>query len=148
MKTSVVLSAYNGEKYIFEQLESIRTQTVPVNEVLIFDDCSSDETSKICSNFIKIHGLSNWKFVINTSNKGFKRNFLDGFKKATGDIIFIVDQDDKWRANRVENTIIFFEEHPEAYSLCCGFSRFFDNKVLCEHVKVPHRKTNGLKKYH
>ena len=66
MKTSVVLSAYNGEKYIFEQLESIRTQTVPVNEVLIFDDCSSDETSKICSNFIKIHGLSNWKFVINT----------------------------------------------------------------------------------
>ena len=146
MKTSVVLSAYNGEKYIFEQLESIRTQTVPVNEVLIFDDCSSDETSKICSNFIKIHGLSNWKFVINTSNKGFKRNFLDGFKKATGDIIFIVDQDDKWRANRVENTIIFFEEHPEAYSLCCGFSRFFDNKVLCEHVKVPHRKTNGLKK--
>ena len=84
MKTSVVLSAYNGEKYIFEQLESIRTQTVPVNEVLIFDDCSSDETSKICSNFIKIHGLSNWKFVINTSNKGFTvQNMMKQLEEPT-----------------------------------------------------------------
>lgn len=146
MKTSVVLSAYNGEKYILEQLRSIHTQTVAVDEVLIFDDCSSDTTPQICSDFIRAHRLSNWKFIVNTENKGFKKNFLDGFKKATGDIIFIVDQDDRWRDCRVEDTIHFFTRYDDAYSLCCGFSRFFENKVLCEHVRVPHCKMNDIKK--
>ena len=48
MKTSVVISSYNGEKFIYDQLESIRVQTVPVDEVIIIDDCSTDNTRAIC----------------------------------------------------------------------------------------------------
>lgn len=52
MKTSVVLSTYNGEQYIIEQLESIKNQTRIPDEVLIYDDCSTDQTVELVRNFI------------------------------------------------------------------------------------------------
>ena len=121
MKTSVVLSAYNGEKFILEQLESIRIQTVPVDEVIILDDCSTDNTAKICQDFIFRHNLSHWHIEVNTQNKGFVQNFYAGFQKATGEIIFICDQDDIWQPNKVERTKYFFKNHLDAMSICSAF---------------------------
>ena len=45
---SVIVAVYNGEKYIIDQLESIRNQDLQVDEVLITDDCSTDETYQLC----------------------------------------------------------------------------------------------------
>ena len=45
-KISVVMTTYNGEKYLLEQLESLRNQTLEIDEVIIMDDCSKDETPK------------------------------------------------------------------------------------------------------
>lgn len=146
MKTSVVLSAYNGEKFILEQLESIRIQTVPVDEVIILDDCSTDNTAKICQDFITQHNLSHWHFEVNTQNKGFVQNFYAGFQKATGEIIFICDQDDIWRPNKVERTKYFFTNHPDALSICSAFSRFWEDQILNTHIVSPNRKRNSIKK--
>lgn len=88
MKTSVVISTYNGEKYILEQLDSIRTQTLTVDEVLIFDDRSHDNTVELCRDFINKFNLENWKVLNNEKNKGFVKNFIDGLYETTGDIIF------------------------------------------------------------
>ena len=52
MKLSIVLSTYNGEAYITEQLDSILNQTRKADEVLIFDDCSTDNTPQIIEQFI------------------------------------------------------------------------------------------------
>lgn len=146
MKTTVVLAAYNGEKFILEQLESIRTQTVPVNEVIILDDCSTDNTPKICEEYIGKYELCNWFFLKNHQNVGFKQNFYSGFQKASGDIIFICDQDDIWLPNRVEKTLDFFNQHVDVLSMCCGFSIMKNNRIICEHVKIPNRKKNANKK--
>lgn len=146
MKTSVVLSAYNGEKFILEQLESIRIQTVPVDEVIILDDCSTDNTAKICQDFITQHSLSHWHVEVNDKNKGFVQNFYAGFQKATGEIIFICDQDDIWRSNKVERTKYFFKNYPDALSICSAFSRFWGNQILSTHIVSPNRKRNSIKK--
>lgn len=146
MKTSVVLSAYNGEKFILEQLESIRIQTVPVDEVIILDDCSTDNTAQICQDFITQHSLSHWHFEVNAQNKGFVQNFYAGFQKATGEIIFICDQDDVWRPNKVERTKYFFKNHPDAMSMCSAFSKFYNDKILDQHVRTPNRTKGGIKK--
>ena len=146
MKTSVVLSAYNGEKFILEQLESIRIQTVPVDEVIILDDCSTDNTAKICQDFITLHNLSHWHVEVNDKNKGFVQNFYAGFQKATGEIIFICDQDDVWRPNKVERTKYFFKNHPDAMSMCSAFSKFYNDKILDQHVRTPNRTKGGIKK--
>ena len=52
MKLSIVLSTYNGGAYITEQLDSILNQTRKADEVLIFDDCSTDNTPQIIKQFI------------------------------------------------------------------------------------------------
>ena len=146
MKVSVVLSAYNGEKFILEQLDSIRVQSVPVNEVIILDDCSTDNTVKICKDFISKYNLSNWYIEINTKNKGFVQNFYYGFQKATGDIIFICDQDDRWRSNKVERIKHFFTLYPDALSISSSFSRFCGTHILDTHVTTPHYKKKQIKR--
>ena len=53
MYLSVVISTYNGSKYILEQLDSIRNQTRRADEVMIIDDCSTDDTVEKINNFLK-----------------------------------------------------------------------------------------------
>ena len=62
MRVSVVMATYNGEKYIRQQINSLFNQTKKPDEVLIFDDGSTDETYKIVSEFIQKHHLEKtWK---------------------------------------------------------------------------------------
>ena len=100
---SVVMATYNGEKFIEEQLQSIYAQTLRPDEVLIFDDRSTDGTVKIVRDFIEKNGLSDyWKLSINEKNKGFFRNFMDGAFTAHGDTIYFSDQDDNWDIKKIE----------------------------------------------
>lgn len=58
MKISCIIATYNGEHFIQDQLDSILNQTVQPDEVLIRDDCSSDNTIEIIQRFILKHSLS------------------------------------------------------------------------------------------
>ena len=71
MKLSVVISTYNGEDYIERQLDSIKNQTRPADEVLIIDDCSTDNTVNIIRRYIEKNDLCSWKFEVNNQNKGW-----------------------------------------------------------------------------
>lgn len=70
MKTAVVMSTYNGEKYITEQMKCIYLQTVQPDEVIISDDCSTDSTPLIVKNYIESHSLNTWHFSVNERNLG------------------------------------------------------------------------------
>lgn len=102
MKVSVVLSSYNGEQDIIEQLRSIDGQTRQPDEVLICDDCSTDGTADLVQNYIEKKRLKNWKLIVNKKNKGWRKNFIDGILASTGDLIFTSDQDDIWREDKIE----------------------------------------------
>lgn len=121
MKISVVMTTYNGEKYVEEQLESIRKQTRAANEVLIFDDCSLDETVEVVKKYIDNNSLSGWKISKNITNKGWKKNFFDGIKKATGDYIFLCDQDDIWILDKIEKMIDIIEKNDNISVLASDF---------------------------
>lgn len=69
MTTSVVVTTYNGEKFIVEQLDRLRLQTHSIDEVLIFDDCSNDNTVFIVSDYIESYGLKNWVIQVNEKIK-------------------------------------------------------------------------------
>ena len=107
MKLSVALCTYNGEKYIKEQLESILNQTVAIDEIIICDDRSNDKTTAIIEQFqaeypdkISLHK--------NHANLGSTKNFEKSISICTGDYIFLSDQDDIWKANKVEKIIQYF----------------------------------------
>lgn len=112
MKISVALCTYNGEKYIVEQLNSILNQTKPVDEIVICDDISSDETHDIinqyCNKFPNII-----KFHINEINLRSVKNFEKAISLCTGDIIFLSDQDDNWLPEKVADIVHYFELNPQ-----------------------------------
>lgn len=113
MRMSVVLSTYNGEKYITEQLESLKNQTLAPDEVIISDDCSTDSTVKLCEDYIAQNNLENWRVIANKTNKGWADNFSEAFLMASGDIIYPCDQDDVWLEDKLEKMTKIMQEHPE-----------------------------------
>lgn len=104
---SVALCTYNGETYIREQVESILSQTLPVNEIVVCDDGSTDHTLSIIESLrkgtnadIRIHR--------NETNLGVCANFQKAVNLCKGDIIFLSDQDDVWHNDKVETIVNYF----------------------------------------
>ena len=114
MKTSVIVTTYNGEKYIEEQLESIRQQTVAADEVIITDDCSIDDSVYIVARYIQQNNLQQkWRILKHTTNLGLVANIQDGVMHSSGDIIFYADQDDVWLPTKLEIMLNAFLMHDD-----------------------------------
>ena len=77
---SLVMATYNGEKYLYEQLDSIRCQTMPPDEVIICDDCSKDSTVNMIQKYIDKYQLKHWNVYENEKIKGYSKNFSDALK--------------------------------------------------------------------
>ena len=116
MKISLVMATYNGAKYLNEQLDSIKNQTLKLDEVIIVDDVSTDDTSYLVEKYISNHQL-NWIFIKNEKNLGYKGNFKKGLAHASGDVIFLCDQDDIWHLDKVERMVEALKNHPEIKAL-------------------------------
>lgn len=125
-RVSVVLATYNGERFIYEQLESLRNQTLQIDEVLISDDASTDKTVEIIKEYIQKYSLNNnWRISVNIPNKGYIWNFMDTIKEASGKYIFLCDQDDIWVSTKVEIMTKAMNENNEINVLladCANFS--------------------------
>ena len=116
MKISVCLITYNGSSYINQQIDSILAQTVPVSEIIIANDASSDNTLSILQTYSLRHPEL---FIIlnNPVNLGAVQNIEHCIKAASGDIVFLADQDDIWMANKVEASLNFFKQNPTVKGL-------------------------------
>ena len=132
LRTSVVISTYNGMAYIKDQLNSIKNQSERPDEVLIFDDCSTDNTPQIIEQFISEYDLTTWKFVVNHENKGWKRNFMEGIWRAEGELVFPCDQDDIWKPQKLECMEKIMTENPQIMVLTSNYEAFYDSgKRVC-----------------
>ncbi|AOW10932.1 glycosyltransferase family 2 protein [Flavobacterium gilvum] len=107
MKLSVAMCTYNGEKYIKEQLHSILNQTMALDEIVICDDGSNDKTIAIIGEFQDEFPGKILLFK-NQDNLGSTKNFEKAISICTGDYIFLSDQDDIWKENKVEKIIQYF----------------------------------------
>jgi glycosyltransferase involved in cell wall biosynthesis len=96
---SIALCTYNGELYLKEQIDSLIAQSYQNLEIIIFDDCSTDNTVSIIENYQKEY--PHIYLFINTENLGFNKNFQQALDKCKGDFIAIADQDDIWELNKV-----------------------------------------------
>jgi len=109
-EVSVILPAYNGEKFIKETLESLLAQTFSDLEVVVVDDGSTDTTAEIVKSFMDSRlrgndgagGDSRIRYFHkgNSGNQAIPRNF--GIKKAQGKYIAFCDQDDIWYPDKLE----------------------------------------------
>jgi glycosyltransferase involved in cell wall biosynthesis len=107
----VVLCTYNGATYLEEQLASICDQDRRPEEIVICDDASSDGTWDLVEKFRRYSGLRVTAHR-NPENLGFAQNFGQAIGLATGEIIFLCDQDDVWLPTKIGTYETAFVEHP------------------------------------
>ncbi|MFT8424820.1 MAG: glycosyltransferase [Liquorilactobacillus sp.] len=143
MKISIVISTYNGEKFILDQLDSLKNQTVLADEVIIVDDCSTDKTVELVNNYIARYQLTSWNIYVNEKNLGWRKNFMDSIWKSSGDLIFTCDQDDIWRQDKLSIMKRIMEDHSEISLLTSNYKEFYDNG----HTAIgPWKNEKKLKK--
>ena len=99
MKISVCMATYNGSKFISKQIESILFQLKDGDELIIVDDCSSDNTQQLIENINDSRIL----FKKNKENRGEIYTFNRSLMLSKNEIIFLSDQDDIWLPNRVKS---------------------------------------------
>lgn len=103
---AVLVSTYNGEHYIKEQLDSILNQSYNEVEIFIRDDGSSDRTVEIIEEYIGMH--KNIHLIDNDENLGCAASFLSLLEHVNADYYFFCDQDDVWSEKKVEITLSSF----------------------------------------
>lgn len=134
VKISVCLATYNGAKYVIEQLHSILSQLSYDDEVIISDDHSTDNTLELIRSLqdTRIH------IFMNELGKGYTRNFENAINHASGDIIFLSDQDDVW----VENKVELMRKELEHYDLVVSDAMICDSQL--NPTKGSHFKAFGV----
>lgn len=114
MKISVALCTYNGSKYLTKQIESILNQEDHIpDEIIICDDKSTDDTLKIITEYEAFYP-NIFKIYINEINLGSTKNFEKAISLCSGDYIFLSDQDDIWKNNKIQKILAIFNKNPNA----------------------------------
>ena len=111
---SVIMPSYNMAKYIAESIESIMNQTYPYWELIIVDDCSTDNTDSVVENYLSDTRI---RYLKNENNSGaaISRNYA--LREAKGKWIAFLDSDDVWLPEKLETQIAFMLEND--YKFTC-----------------------------
>ncbi len=128
MRISVCIATYNGEKYIKRQLDSILPQLAEDDEIIISDDSSRDKTVAIIKDI-------NDKRITILENNLFRSpiyNFENSISHASGDILFLADQDDQWLDHKI-STVVGIFIHKPSITLVASDAKVIDEngKIIC-----------------
>ena len=138
MTVSVCMGTYNGETYIEQQLNTILRQTKAPEEVILCDDGSTDNTVSIIERFIRKNGLDGkWKLYRNKINKGYPSNFYYACSLCNEEIVFLADQDDIWKNDKIEKMCRVMEKNPGAKSVCCKFNLMDEKEQEIHSIMAP-----------
>ncbi len=130
-KVSVVIPNYNYENYIEERIDSILMQTYPIHELIILDDCSTDNSVNKIEEIIKKHPDVNIKFVKNEKNSGSVfSQWQKAFSLSTGDYVWIAEADDSCSHYFLENVMKGFDSPNVVLSYAESMRIDENNKII------------------
>lgn len=114
---SIIVIAYNSSKYVLETLESAKTQTYKNIELIITDDCSTDNTIEICRDWVKNNysRFVNVEIIKAKENKGIAPNCNQGLFKAKGEWVKFIAGDDLLMDNCLETNLKFSQESKHSF---------------------------------
>ena len=98
LKVSVCLAAFNGSRFVTRQLRSIIEQLRPHDELIVVDDASLDDTVALVEGMVD----PRIRVIRRATNGGVSAAFVEAITLASGDVIFLADQDDRWLPGKVE----------------------------------------------
>lgn len=117
MTISVALCTYNGDKHLREQLDSILSQQLPVDEIIVCDDRSTDQTWCILKNYQQ-ENPDIFQIFQNEKSLGSNKNFEKCIQKCTKTLLFLSDQDDVWQVDKTQKISVIFKENLKIKAVC------------------------------
>ena len=127
---SIGLPVYNGENYLRESIESVLCQTFKDFELIISDNCSTDNTNSICMEYVRRD--SRVKCFKNSENIGYAGNFNNVFNSSTGVYFKWIAHDDIINERFLEKCIFTFNEYPDIIGVFPGLSYIDVNRNMIE----------------
>ena len=136
---SVIVPAYNCEKFIGETIDSVLAQTYKNWEMIIVDDCSSDHTRDIVLNSAKQDSRIKYYFLQHNSGAAVARN--TAMEHAEGEYMAFLDSDDIWVPDKLEKQLSFMKENDVAFS-STSYELIDEDSKLLGKVRFARPLTN------
>lgn len=132
---SVIMPAYNAEKYIEEAIRSVMAQTVTDWELVVIDDCSTDGTREVikglCAEEARI------RYYENPENLGVAKTRNRGLDLAKGEYVALLDSDDVWTCEKLEAQLRLIKEK-NAELVYCSYAMIDESgEKVCKDFIVP-----------
>lgn len=113
---SIITPSYNSSLFILETIRSVVAQTYEKWEMIITDDCSTDDTVDLIREYIKEHNETRIKLLENEENSGAAASRNRAIREAKGKWIAFLDSDDLWEPYKLEKQIAFMEQNEYHFS--------------------------------
>lgn len=108
----MIVLSYNHSRFILETLESVRAQTYKNTELIILDDCSSDDSVSIIERWLQENGIA-CTFIRHQKNQGICKSLNEALTFATGRYVSMVGSDDAWLPDKIARQVEIMESQPE-----------------------------------
>lgn len=144
MKINIVMSTYNGEQFLAEQIDSIQQQTFKDWQLLIRDDGSSDQTPEIIKSFVAQDPRIVFINEHDRENLGVIKNFFTLIKHDKADYYFFSDQDDVWLEDKLETMLAAARQYPDQLPLMV----YTDLCVVDQNLQVMNQSMIRSQSHH
>lgn len=130
---SIVLPVYNGEKFLRDSIDSIINQTYKNWELIIVNDCSTDNSLKIAQEYANLD--KRIKVISNETNKKLPASLNIGFKEAKGEYLTWTSDDNMYKPKALEKMYNFLEQNKEYIMVCAKFEKIINDNI--ENIYTP-----------
>lgn len=135
IKISVIIPCYNGWKYMKRCLEALEHQTVLPYELIIVDDCSTDDSYECLKNYAAVSPLK-INLIKNEKNSGPGISRKNAIAAAKGDYVVFCDCDDWYELEYIELMNQKIQAETADVVICDNYFTYDDRKVICDCIKA------------
>lgn len=136
---SVIMPTYNCAKFIGETIESIQAQTYSNWELIIVDDCSTDNTKEVVENYVELDKRIKYNCLEKNSGAAVARTIA--MNLADGEYMAFCDSDDLWINNKLEKQLEFMNKNNYAFT-CTAYEQIDENSNSLGKTIKPKEKCN------
>ncbi len=141
---SVLAVSYNHAEFVIETLESIRKQTYANIQLVILDDCSTDNTVELINAWIKEYNVA-CTFIAHTENKGVCKTYNEGVGLCKGKYYSTVSCDDILALDKTVKQVEFFEKQGDTVGMVYSDAEIFDKRKSNTGLFIELYRKDGSK---
>jgi teichuronic acid biosynthesis len=142
---SIIMPSYNTGRFIKETIESVLDQSYPAWELIIVDDCSTDNTDEVVNQYLVDERI---RYIKNDTNSGAAVSRNRALREAKGKWIAFLDSDDLWEADKLQKQILFMKDNDYHFSYTNYVEIDEESKVNGKSVTGPKRiSKHGMYNY-